>query len=156
MDSATSHLKKTVISSFKQHYNTEVAIIPGGMTPVLQPADVHWNKPFKTTMREKWIQWLSDGEVEYTRSGKRKSASYEMVVHWVSECWKALSNDLIHQSFLSCGITGEASVRFHQRLQLILQDEAVNDKDEEASGLTDTEENEERDEEAEDMEEVDN
>ena len=75
------NLKKTVISSFKQHYNTEVAIIPGRMTPVLQPADVHWNKPFKTTMREKWIQWLSDGEVEYTCSGKRKSASYEMVVH---------------------------------------------------------------------------
>ena len=107
-------------------------------------------------MREKWIQWLSDGEVEYTRSGKQKSAYYEMVVHRVSECSKALSNDFIHQPFLSRGITREASVRLHQRLQLILQDEAVNDEDEEASGLTDTEENEEQDEEAEDMEEVDN
>ena len=53
----------------------------------------------------------------------------------MSACWKPLSNDLIHQSFWSCAITGEASVRLHQRLQLILQDEAVNDEDEEASGL---------------------
>lgn len=86
LDSAPSHLKKTTLSSFKQHYYTTVAVISGGMTPILQPADVHWNKPFKTAMREKWLHWLTEGEKEFTRSGRRKSASYEMVVTWVSEC----------------------------------------------------------------------
>ena len=52
-DSATSHLKRTTISSFRQHYNTKVAIIPGGMAPLLQPTDVHWNRPFKSAMRDK-------------------------------------------------------------------------------------------------------
>jgi hypothetical protein len=58
-DSATSHLKRTTISSFKQHYNTEVAIIPGGMAPLLQPVDVHWNKPFKSAMRDKCCRGLA-------------------------------------------------------------------------------------------------
>jgi hypothetical protein len=80
LDSAPSRMKKTVSSSFKQHYNTHVAIIPGGMTPLLQPADVHWNKSFKSSMKERWLQWLAEGGEEYTRGGKRKSASYEMVV----------------------------------------------------------------------------
>ena len=53
LDSAPFHLKKTVLSSFKQHYNTDVGFIPGGMTPLLQPVDVHWNKSFKTAMKEK-------------------------------------------------------------------------------------------------------
>jgi hypothetical protein len=61
-DSATSHIKKTVLSSFRQHYITDVAVIPGGMTPLLQLADVSWNRPFKRLMKNKWIQWLADGE----------------------------------------------------------------------------------------------
>ena len=67
-DSATSHTKKTVLSSFRQHYSTKVAIIiiPGGMTPVLQPADVRLNKPFKAAMRDKWLDWLTTGEAAFT------------------------------------------------------------------------------------------
>jgi hypothetical protein len=147
LDSATMHLKKTVISSFKQHYNTQVAIIPSGMTPILQPADVHWNRPFKTAVKEKWLQWLSKGEVEFTRTGKRKSAFYEMVVHWIFQCWKALSQDLIAKSFRECGIVGEGPDEFHQRLRLILQDELANEQEEEEhSGLTDTEAEQEQEE----------
>ena len=41
--------------------------------------------------------------------------------------------------FLNCGITGDTSAKFHQRLQLILQGVGVNDKEEEANGLTDKE-----------------
>ena len=67
-DSATSHTKKTVLSSFRQLYSTKVAIIiiPGGMTPVLQPADVRLNKPFKAAMRDKWLDWLTTGEAAFT------------------------------------------------------------------------------------------
>ena len=142
-DSATSHLKRTTISSFKQHYNTEVAIIPGGMTPLLQPADVHWNKPFKSAMRDKWLQWLSEGEEEYTASGKRKSASYEMVVNWVSECWKAIPIELIQKSFVQCGMPWSSPDQLHERLRCLLADEQF-EQAEEHTGLTDEEDDEDR------------
>ena len=100
LDSALSHTKRSVLSSFQKHYNTDVAVIPGGMTPLLQPADVSWNKPFKSLMKEKWLEWLNEGEEEYTRSKKRKSASYETVVH-MSDCWKSISEDLIKKSLLN-------------------------------------------------------
>ena len=34
--------------------NTDIAIIPGGMTSMVQPLDVSINKPFKGLVREKW------------------------------------------------------------------------------------------------------
>jgi len=34
--------------------NTDIAIIPDGLTSVLQPLDVCLNKPFKDRLREKW------------------------------------------------------------------------------------------------------
>ena len=34
--------------------NTDIAIIPGGMTSMIQPLDVSINKPFKGLFQEKW------------------------------------------------------------------------------------------------------
>ncbi len=34
--------------------NTHLAIIPGGLTSIVQPLDVCINKPFKERLREKW------------------------------------------------------------------------------------------------------
>lgn len=49
MDACPAHRDKALIGEFKRWNNTEVAIIPGGCTPLLQPADVVWNRPFKYT-----------------------------------------------------------------------------------------------------------
>ena len=42
-----------------QSINTTIAVIPGGLTSVLQPLDVCLNKPFKDKLRSKWIDWMS-------------------------------------------------------------------------------------------------
>ena len=146
-DSATSHLQKTVLSSFRQHYSTVVAVIPGGMTPVLQPADVSWNRPFKTSMREKWLQWLADGEAEYTNSGKRRSASYEMIVNWVSQSSKEIAEDIIRKSFVVCGILRNEvdAAQYHPKLAAIVNDipavysDLAVDTIEEHTGISDNE-----------------
>ena len=74
-------------------------------------------------MRRKWVEWLADGECEYTRSGNRRSASYTQVAEWVSQCWKDLDKDLIKRSFVGCGIIPSSSgsgVELHSRLRKIL------------------------------------
>ena len=45
-DSFEAHITDTVKASFK-YENTELAVIPGGLTSLLQPLNVSLNKPFK-------------------------------------------------------------------------------------------------------------
>ena len=40
----------------------DVAIIPGGLTSQLQPADMSWNKPFKMAYRELCNEWMATAE----------------------------------------------------------------------------------------------
>ena len=84
-----------------------------------------------------WLNWLAEGEQECTRSGKRKSASYEMIARWVSESWKALPSDLIRQSFIQCGILSSKSEDLHSRLRLLNGGEDVECESHDPTGLTD-------------------
>ena len=52
-----------------QRHNTKCCVIPAGMTSLLQPCDVVWNKPMKSKVRAKWEDWLENGEQEFTQSG---------------------------------------------------------------------------------------
>ncbi|RWS19796.1 pogo transposable element with KRAB domain-like protein [Leptotrombidium deliense] len=45
MDSKSAHLSEDLKSSYSKWYNTD--IVPGGMTSLIQPADVMYNKSFK-------------------------------------------------------------------------------------------------------------
>ena len=47
LDSFEAHKTEQVKHSFKSE-NTDLAVIPEGLTSVLQPSDVCFNKPFKT------------------------------------------------------------------------------------------------------------
>lgn len=140
MDSAPAHLKNTTKTSFKQHYNTSLSVIPGGLTPLLQPADVVWNKPFKAAMRKHWEDWLRNGAAEFTRTGKRRSASYLTVAQWVREAWDTVSHDLIKQSFVQCGLVGSQDQdMLHSSLRELMCTGTPSLQANDPSGLTDTE-----------------
>ena len=68
--------------------------------------------------------------------------NYEMIVNWVSECWKGISEELIRKSFVQCGIVGDSPAKLHQRLKSLLADDNLDDQYEH-SGLTDDEVDEE-------------
>ena len=74
---------------------TDTKYINAGMTPLSQFLDTHLNKPFKDSLRDRWEEWLDNGEKEYTRNGNRKRASYEMVATWASDAWKEVATDEI-------------------------------------------------------------
>ena len=103
-DAFEAHVTDTVKASFKRE-NTELAVIPGGLTSLLQPLDVSLNKPFKDGVRKHWMQWMADGIHEFTATGRQKKASEELICSWISQAWNAIPSEMIAASFLKCGIT---------------------------------------------------
>ena len=50
---------------------------------------------------------MADDEIQYTASGKRKRASYQMVVEWINDVWrKVATDDAIMKGFKECGYIG--------------------------------------------------
>ncbi|GFW43498.1 pogo transposable element with KRAB domain [Trichonephila clavipes] len=78
MDSMKSHVSENVKNALKSA-SAKIGIIPGGLTKKFQPLDVGINRSFKSKVRKLWEQWMSDGEKNYTKTGKLKRESYENV-----------------------------------------------------------------------------
>ena len=72
IDSFEGH-KTDLVKKRCNEENTDIAIILGGLTSVLQPLDVCLNKPFKDQLREKWGMWMARGEYELTKGGNLKN-----------------------------------------------------------------------------------
>lgn len=48
--------------------------------------------------------WTVNGPFTYTPSGKKRAPSKELVLTWINRVWNGIPQDLIEQSFKSCGI----------------------------------------------------
>lgn len=59
-DSFSAHKDETVLETLLEDLYTEVQIIPGGCTPVLQPLDVGINKPLKDKIRREFEAWSTE------------------------------------------------------------------------------------------------
>ena len=103
-DSFSAHL----VDQAKQHLkenNTSTAVIPGGLTSVIQPLDVSLNKPFKDRLRSKWPLGWSRGKKSFTKGGNVKAASFPTVCQWVKEAWSEIASEIVVRSFKKCGIS---------------------------------------------------
>jgi hypothetical protein len=58
---------------------------PPGLTSKAQPADVSWNKPFKTFMRNKWVEKLSNDLKD--ENFKAKAPTRVDMMNWVVDSW---------------------------------------------------------------------
>lgn len=97
MDSAPSHITVAVKEAVKKV--SKIAIIPGGMTKLLQPLDISVNKSFKRKIRKKWEEWISDEKNHtYTKNGNLRRASYAEVARWVYESFNSISKECIQNS----------------------------------------------------------
>ena len=93
-DAFRAHLVDSVKAILREDHNTHVAVIPGGLTSLVQPSDVCLNKPFKDRLRRLWTDWMMSGEMSYTAGGNICAAPLTTVVQWVKEAWADISSDM--------------------------------------------------------------
>ena len=100
-DSACSHISKKV-KEYLHARKILFAVIPGGLTGLMQPADVCWFKNVKDSISREIDNWKSSGEFEHTRSGRVKPPTNAMMSSWLSRGWNSLEASYVAQSFQTC------------------------------------------------------
>jgi hypothetical protein len=80
------------------------AVIPGGLTKVLQPLDISVNKCFKAELRRIWEDWMTNGNKSYTNAGRMRRASYETVCQWIKDAWSCVPDTTVISGFVKAGI----------------------------------------------------
>ena len=103
-DAFRCHIMGSVKSEASK-LRTDMAIIPGGCTGIIQAPDVSWNKPFKAYYRELYEAWLRSDQVEYTKAGNMRAPAKHLIAGWVREAWAKVPQNVITKSFKVCGVT---------------------------------------------------
>ena len=87
--------------------NSELAIIPGGLTKELQPLDIGVNRAFKAKLRAAWEQWMTEGDHTFTKTGRQRRASYATICQWIVDAWAKVSVSTVVRAFKKAGIINE-------------------------------------------------
>jgi hypothetical protein len=104
LDAVKGHVTDSMKNQLRK-MKSELVIILGGMTSVLQPMDISINKPFKDRLGQQYLTWIVDPACELTETGKIKRASPSEVAGWVSAAWKAILESITIRSFKKCCIS---------------------------------------------------
>ena len=80
LDAYCVHMMGNIVNQI-QSLGIEVVHIPGGCTYLCQPVDVGINKTIKSGMRDKWEDWMIEGEGIV--DGAAKEPSRKLVAEWV-------------------------------------------------------------------------
>jgi hypothetical protein len=144
MDAHRAHTTAGIRNNLKRNYKTDVSIIPGGMTPLLQPLDLSVNRPVKAIFSKKWTNWMASATEQYNQTGLKPKVTYTMIVNWVHDVINQLDPQIIINSFRYCGLNANKSeIQYHSKLLDVLttgQLSAINSEDPESTGMTDDEE----------------
>ena len=116
-DAYRCHMMDSVKHEVNKVTNADICMIPGGLTSLVQPADVSWNKPFKDAYRNLYDHWMANGEKSYTPSGNLRAPSKILCLQWVRRAWESVTKEVVCKSFKMCGISvnsdGSKDVEIH-------------------------------------------
>lgn len=128
-DAFRCHRTESVKRELKK-LRTDVAMIPGGCTGLLQAPDVSWIKPFKTSftgLYEEWMRTEGCTSQNLTNAGNLRPPAKLQICRWITKAWDSVSDELIKSSFeicgLSCPLDGSGDYKIHAIKELdILSD----------------------------------
>ena len=103
IDSMRAHISD-ISKERIQATDSILAVIPGGLTKLLQPLDISVNKTFKAELRKLWESWMCHGEKSFTNTGRMRRASYQTVVQWVKDAWNTIPDRIIISGFIKAEI----------------------------------------------------
>lgn len=109
---------KRLLSKLK----TDVAVIPGGCTGLVQAPDVCWNKPFKSHYARLYEDWMCEDQHSYTKGGNVKPATKFQLASWVKAAWDQIPTELIKKSFIVCGISNALDNSEDERINVLKPD----------------------------------
>jgi hypothetical protein len=89
LDAYRVHQMGSVVNHI-QMLGIEVIHIPAGCTYLCQPIDVGINKSIKGGLRDKWDQWMVEGEGIV--NGKAKEPSRKLVAEWVVNVYNNITD----------------------------------------------------------------
>ncbi|KAL2099474.1 hypothetical protein ACEWY4_003868 [Coilia grayii] len=74
-DSYRCHISQATKTEMKTGYRMQMAVVPGGCTKYVQPADVSWNAGFKAHLKQSYDAWLAEeGNKTFTKGGNMRAA----------------------------------------------------------------------------------
>ncbi len=99
LDSMHAHITPEVKNTIKTK-NTIPAVIPGGLTKILQLLDVTVNCSFQAEIRKLWENWISSRIHHFTATGCMRRAIYAAVAQtgWLT-AWECVPTSCITSSF---------------------------------------------------------
>ena len=122
LDSMRAHISDITKDRIKATSSIP-AVIPGGLTKLLQPLDIAVNKVFKTELRKLWEHWMCHGEKSFTNTGRMRRASYQTVVQWVKDAWAAVPDTAIISGFVKAEIVDLPDLQAADKEMPLVHDE---------------------------------
>ena len=97
--------RSPVVKSVLNADKTDLAIIPGGMTSVLQPLDTSVNKHMKVALQQRWDAWMCGSDHTYTNQGGMRKPELYIICSWIKDAWEELGPEIIIRTFKKCCIS---------------------------------------------------
>ncbi|KAF4802275.1 hypothetical protein TURU_027271 [Turdus rufiventris] len=102
-DSMHAH-KTGSVKALVKKTNSELAVIPGGLTKEVQPLDTNVIHSFKANLRIMWENWMVEGDQSFTNTRRLRQASYATVCQWTVDAWGKVSTRAVIQGFVKADI----------------------------------------------------
>lgn len=93
------------VKSSMESMDTDMVIIPGGLTSQLQVLDVVVYKPLNDSVRAQYSNWLLAGNLALSPTGNAKKPPLGLFLEWVMVAWNSISSESIVQGFKKCHIS---------------------------------------------------
>ncbi|CAG8839848.1 33033_t:CDS:2, partial [Gigaspora margarita] len=124
LDSFAAHITDQTKTAFHLG-NTDLAVIPRGLTSMCQPFDICINKPFKNKLRGYWHKWMADGGNGLTKGRNLRHADF------ISNCLSGSEDHFIYDD-KDDEHSNENSDDYEDGSEIEFDDNEKSDEDEES------------------------